>query len=196
MLRIMFALVPSLLFAPACLAVLDDRAETPVIGYVSDGHLYLPTYASTHSAVPSRIFAYHEKGELVGVLRETNSLLGPEERKNTEAPDSGYTGRFVYRIKSDNVPSGYLKVLIFRHRKYLKYENDVFLDTRSNLAWKVVSLTSSEGGHEYLQTIRDGKCVSFIDYYYYVPYDTESAGPDAHNKARCGLEIKLNEVHP
>lgn len=196
MLRIMFALVASLLFAPACLAYLDDRAETPVIGYVSDGYLYLPTYASTHSSVPSHIFAYHEKGELVGVLRENNSLLGPEARKNSEAPDPGYAGRFVYRIESGNVPSGYLKVLIFRHRKYLKYENGVFLDTRSNLAWKVVALTSSEGGHEYLQTIRDGKCVSFIDYYYYVPYDTESAGPDAHNEARCGLEIKLNEVHP
>jgi hypothetical protein len=175
---------------------MDLMVETPVIGYFKEGHLYLPTFASTHSAVPSRIYAYYEKREMVGVLRETEPLVGPEERKNTEAPDPGYTGRFVYRIEGGDVPSGYKKVLIFRERKYLKYEDGAFFDTKSNLSWSIVSLASSEGGHDYLQTMREGKCIAYIDYYYYVPYDTESAGPDAHNAARCGREIRLDEVHP
>lgn len=196
MLRMIFTLISCLLFTSTSIAEGTARAETPAIGYVSGGYIYFPTYTSTHSAVPSRIFAYHKNSELVGVLRDTDSLIGPYERGGTEDYDPGYSGRYVYRIEGDIIPTGSSQVFIFRGKKYLKYENGVYFDTRSNLAWKVVELASSEGWHEYLQTLQEGKCISFIDYYNYVPYATESAGANAHKNARCGLEIKLNEVHP
>ena len=173
-----------------------DGIEIPIMGYVSGKYLYVPTYVSTHDAIPKIVYAYYEKGEMVGALRENNSLLGPEKRINNEAPDAGYLGRFVYRIEGKNILSGYQKVIIFRHKKYLKYENGIFSDRRSTVTWKIVTLTSSEGYHDYLQTIKDGKCVSYIDYYYHLQYDTEAASKAAFDAARCGREIKTNEAHP
>ena len=190
------ALVISLLASPTSFAYADDKTETPVIGYVSGEYLYLPTYVSKHSAVPTHIYAYYEKGKIVGTLRENDSLIGPEKRTNSEAPDAGYAGRFVYRIASDRVHPTYQQVIIFGHKKDIRYEKGQFTDMHSNVAWKIVRLTSSEGYHDYLQTIKDGKCISFIDYYYYVPYDTEPADNKSFNAARCGQEVKPAEVHP
>lgn len=196
MLRMIGALVLGLLVFPISFTYAYDKTETPVIGYVSGEYLYLPTYVSKHGAVPAHIYAYYEKGELSGTLRRKDSLIGPEERTASEAPEAGYAGRFVYRLGSSRVQAAYQQVLIFRNKKDLKYEKGQFSDTHSNVVWKIVRLTSSEGFHDYLQTIKDGKCISFIDYYYYVPYDTEPADNKSFNEARCGQEIKPAEVHP
>lgn len=196
MIRKFSALVLGLLVSPLSFTYADDKTETPMIGYVSGGYVYLPTYTSKHGAVPAHIYAYYEKGEIVGTLRQNNSLIGPEERTNNEAPDAGYAGRFVYRIESGRVPSAYQQVIIFRHKKDLKYEKGKFSGTHSNVVWRIVRLTSSEGFHDYLQTIKDEKCINFIDYYTYIPYATESADNESFNAARCGQEIKPAEVHP
>ncbi|MHB1293020.1 MAG: hypothetical protein ACYCY5_12660 [Sulfuricella sp.] len=196
MVKIYIVLIVCILFSSISSAAFDEGAEIPILGYVRGEYLYVPTYVSKHRTVPQRVYAYYEKGEIVGTLRGKNSLIGPEERTNTEAPYTGYSGRFVYRIESERVSSEYLQVIIFRHRKHLKYENGVFSDRHSNIVWRIVTLTSSEGYHDYLQTIKDGKCINYIDYYYNVPYDTESDGIEAFIAARCGQEINPIKAHP
>ena len=66
----------------------------------------------------------------------------------------------------------------------------------ANIAWKIATLTSSEGYHDYLQTIKDGKCINYIDYYYHVPCGTESDANEAFSAARCGREISRTEAPP
>lgn len=178
------------LFAPITTSLADEikYKHCPILGFSSENLLYVPTYTDQNFNIPENLYIYPNGKEIKASLRKSNPLIPPFDHN-----EDGSVALFVYELATQVKDSD---VMVFYEQKKLRYKkNGELFEPSSNTTWKLIKLTSNEGFHDIITTYRNGECISHIDYYTHLLYDTEADSGKAFKSALCGQNISEYNAH-
>lgn len=184
MLNKLFFIVFSLLMATPVIAENQPLPNFPMLGYVENDLLYVPTYRKIHGKIPEQLFAYGDGKEFIAKLRTKDSFIPSD--KGGECPDNSI-GHYVYETQHS---SKEIKVVIFDKKKNVHFKKNKIIEPASHTEWSILFLTSHEGVHDILRIDKNGMCINHIDYYTHCNYDTEADNEQAFTSAMCGNAVQ------
>lgn len=158
--------------------------DFPVLGTVVGKLLYVPTYKKEHGKIPAELFAYGGGKEFSARLRKNDPFIALDDRRDCYA---SWLGQYVYELEAAPAAD---KVIVFDGKRDIRFAEKVMSEPATHTAWDIRQLTSHEGVHDLLLTLREGKCVSHVDYYMHCNYDTEPDSDQAFAEAMCGERIE------